>query len=83
MPTANLLTVKLLIDSVVYTPVTSFMTMDIKDFYLNTPMSRYEYMRLKLSHLPGDFFNQYNLISKVTKDRYVYVKIKQVMCGLP
>ena len=43
-PIANLLTVKLLLNSIVSTAGAKFMTMDIKDFYLNTPMARYEYM---------------------------------------
>ena len=43
-PTADLLTVKLLINSIISTTSAKFMTMDIKDFYLNTPMARYEYM---------------------------------------
>jgi hypothetical protein len=38
-PTADLLTVKLLINSTISTPNTKYMTMDIKDFYLNTPMA--------------------------------------------
>jgi hypothetical protein len=45
MPTADLLTIKLLINSVISTAGAKFMTMDIKDFYLNTPMDRYKYMR--------------------------------------
>ncbi len=45
-PTADLLTVKLLLNSIISTENACFMTMDIKDFYLNTPMARYEYMRL-------------------------------------
>jgi hypothetical protein len=36
-PTADLLTVKLLINSNISTPNAKYMTMDIKDFYLNTP----------------------------------------------
>jgi hypothetical protein len=48
MPTANLLTIKLLINSNISTMGAKFMTMDIKDFYLNTPMARYKYMRLTL-----------------------------------
>ena len=44
LKTANLLTVKLLINSIISTAGAKFMTMDIKDFYLNTPMARYEYM---------------------------------------
>ena len=43
-PTANLLIVKILINSIISTAGAKFMTMDIKDFYLNTPMARYKYM---------------------------------------
>jgi hypothetical protein len=57
-PTMDLTTVKLLLNSVISTAGAKFMTIDIKDFYLNTPMSRYEYMRLKLSNLPNDIVNQ-------------------------
>ncbi len=42
-PTADLLTVKLLFNSIISTPYAKFMCIDIKDFYLCTPMSRYEY----------------------------------------
>ena len=44
------------------------MTIDIKYFYLNTPVPCFEYMRLKLTDLPNDFMQQYNLASKVTKE---------------
>ncbi len=53
-PTADLLTVKLLLNSIISTPNAKFTTMDIKDFYLNTPMARYEYMRLQLADMPED-----------------------------
>jgi hypothetical protein len=43
-PTVDLLMVKLLLNSIVSTLNAKFMTIDIKDFYFNTPMSRYEYM---------------------------------------
>ena len=56
---------------------------DIKDFYLNTPMKQYEYMRLKLSDLPDDVIKQYNLKIKFTSDGYVSLKVKKVMYGLP
>ncbi len=38
-PTADLLTVKLLLNSIISTPKAKLMTVDIKDFYLNTPMT--------------------------------------------
>jgi hypothetical protein len=41
-PTANLLTIKLLINSIILTPGARFFMMDIKNFYLCMPMSRYE-----------------------------------------
>ena len=53
-PTVDMLTVKLLLNSIVSTLNEKFMSIDIKDFYLNTPMPRSEYMRLKLNDLPDD-----------------------------
>ena len=41
-PTADLLTINLLINSTISTAGAKFMTLDIKDFYLNTRMSRYK-----------------------------------------
>ncbi len=42
-PTANLLTIKLLLNSVISTPSAKFMMLDLKDFYLMTPMKSYKY----------------------------------------
>ena len=74
-PTAGMLTVKLLLNSVISTKGAKFMSINIKDFYLNTPMSRYEYMRLKIVEIPHDFIDEYKLQSKETKDCYVYLEI--------
>ncbi len=41
--TADLLTVKLFLNSIISMPNAKFMSIDIKDFYLNTPMARYKY----------------------------------------
>jgi hypothetical protein len=81
-PTANLLTVKLLINSVISTPGARFFTMDIKNFYLCTPMMRYEYMQLKLSNMPDDVITHYHLNGIATLDGYIYCKICQGMYGL-
>ena len=51
-PTVNLLTVKILLNSAISTPDARYMTIDIKDFYLMTPMERFEYMRLKIANIP-------------------------------
>ena len=49
------------------------MTIDIKDFYLNTPMARYEYMHLKLCKIPEEVKNHYDLATKVKNDGYIYI----------
>ncbi len=41
------------------------MTIDIKDFYLMTPMERYEYFKMKINLIPEDIIEEYNLRSKV------------------
>ena len=51
------------------------MSIYIKNFYLNTPMSRYEYMRLKKAELPQDFIDEYKLQNKETNYGYVYLEI--------
>ena len=70
-PTYDMMKVKLLINSIISTNGVKFMSIDIKDFYLNTPMARYEYMRLKIAELPPDFIDEYKLQNKETKDGYV------------
>ncbi len=64
-------------------PGARFMAMDIKDFYLNTPMSQYKYMRLRLSDMPDNVIEQYNLQSIATINWFVYCKICKGMYGLP
>jgi len=82
-PTADLLTVKLLLNSIISTPNAKFMTLDIKDFYLNTPMARYEYMRLRLADMPKDVIEHYKLDEIATPDGYIYCEIQKGMYGLP
>ena len=67
-PKADLLTIKILLDSIISTPRAKFVTMDIKSFYLNTPLKRYEYLQLKMSDIPEDVQHQYNLQTKVTSE---------------
>jgi hypothetical protein len=82
-PTANLLTVKLLLNSIISTTNAKFMTIDIKDFYLNTPMARYEYMQLRIADMPEDVIEHYKLTDIATHDGYIYCEIQKGMYGLP
>ena len=82
-PNVDLLTVKLLLNSIISSPGAKFLTIAIKHFYLNTPMKRFEYMRLKLSDLSEDFVERYNLKPKADKNGQIYVEIRRGIYGLP
>ena len=58
------------------------MTIDISNFYLNTPMDRYEYMRMKLDMFPDDVIEEYNLRDNVEPNGYVYIEVRKGMYGL-
>ena len=59
------------------------MTLNIKNFYLNTLLDWYEYLRLNLRNLPNDVIEEYNLKEKATKDGFVYVELRKGVYGLP
>ena len=55
---ASLTKTKILLNSVVSTIMSLFMCADIHDFYYNTPMLDYEYMKLPLIMLPKEIVEQ-------------------------
>ena len=83
-PAAGLLETKLLLNSVISDAHKGarFMSMDLKDHFLASPMNRPEYMKIHQRHIPQDIFEKYKLQNMVTKDGFVYVKIKKGMYGL-
>ena len=60
-PTADLITAKILWNSVLSTSGARFCGFDLKNFYLETPMSRYEYMKIPIELIPIEFIQEYNL----------------------
>jgi hypothetical protein len=52
--TADITTFKILINSTLSTEDAKMMMMDINNYYLGTPLPKYEYMRLPISILPLD-----------------------------
>ena len=82
-PTAELLTIKLLLNSVISTPGEKCMIIDISNFYLNTPMDCYKYTRMKLDMFPDDVIEEYNLCDKVEPNGYVYIEVQTDMYWLP
>jgi hypothetical protein len=75
-PTADLLTVKLLLNSIISTPNAKFMTLDLKDFYLMIPMKRYEYFHMKLELFPQDIIYKYDLTSKVNHNGNMHSEVQ-------
>jgi hypothetical protein len=81
-PTADITTAKILFNSVLSTPAAKFMCIDIKDFYLGTPMARYEYMRIPVPDIPPTILAQYQL-APLIHNNSVTVEIRKGMYGLP
>jgi len=46
-------------------------------------MARPEYIRIKLSDIPGDVIERYKLREIVDADGYVYCRVEKGMYGLP
>jgi hypothetical protein len=74
--TAGLTTAKILINSVISTKDAHFMIIDIKNFYLNTPLRRFEYMAINLASLPQETIEKYDL-NELTHNGKVYIEIQK------
>jgi hypothetical protein len=79
--TADITTFKILINSTLSTEDVEMMVMDIKKYYVGTPLPRYEYMRLHLSIIPDEIITKYNLRA-ILVGGWVYLEICKGMYGL-
>ena len=79
--TTDIITIKLLLNSVLSTPGAKFMTANINFFYLGTPMEVHEYMKIKYDMIPQEIKEKYNL-EKIVHNRYVYIEMGKGMYGL-
>jgi hypothetical protein len=57
------------------------MMMDIKNYYIGTPLPRFEYMKMLLSRFPEEIIQKYNL-NALAVDGWVYIEIRKGMYGL-
>jgi hypothetical protein len=57
------------------------MMMDIKNYYLGTPLPRFEYMKMMLSRFPVEIIQKNNL-NALAIDGWVYIEIRKGMYGL-
>jgi hypothetical protein len=60
-PTADMLVAKLLFNSVILTRGARFMTMDISNSYLMTPLHQPEFIPMTLSNIPDKIIDEYKL----------------------
>jgi hypothetical protein len=79
--TADITTFKILINSTLSTKEAAMMMMDIKHYYLGTPLPRFEYMTILLSRFPEEIVQKYNL-NALAVDSWVYIEIRKCMYGL-
>jgi hypothetical protein len=79
--TTDITTFKILINSTLSTEDAAMMMMDIKSYYLGTPLPRFEYMKMLLSRFPKEIIQKYNL-NTLAVDGWVYIEIQKGMYGL-
>jgi hypothetical protein len=76
--TADITTFKILINSTLSTEDAAKMMMDIKNYYLGTPLPRFEYMKMLLSRFREEIVQKYNL-NALAVDGWVYIEIREGM----
>ena len=79
----DLVTFKMQINSTLSRVKRKYCSLDVKNFYLNTPMEHFEYMKIPLAHIPDEIITEYALKNKVHSDGVVYIEIRKGMYGLP
>ncbi len=74
--------VKLLVNSILSQRNAQLATMDLKNFYLNIPLDRPEYVRIKLADIPQEFIDEHKL-NELARNSWVYFEMCRGMHGLP
>jgi hypothetical protein len=78
-PTTEMLVAKMLLNSVISTKGAQFMTVDISNFYLMTPLHCAKFIQIKLSDIPNEVVREYKLREKATKNKSIYIRAKRGM----
>jgi hypothetical protein len=69
-------------NSVLSTEGAKYVCLDIKNFYLTTPLDCFEYMKMPITLFLNWIIKQYNLLEHV-KNGYIYLEMQQAVWGLP
>ena len=59
-----------------------FITINLKDFYLNTPLKKYKYMWAPENMIPNEIIQEYNL-RPLINNGCTLAEIRKTMYGLP
>jgi hypothetical protein len=79
--TADITTLKIVINSTLSTEDAAMMMMDLKNYYLGTPLPRFEYMKMLLSRFPEEIIQKYNL-NALAVGGGVYIEIRKGVYSL-
>ena len=80
-PTGSLELIKLMINSVLSQPGACFACFNIKNFYIDTSLEDQEYVRIKLTDIPQEFIDEYDL-TKYVRHGCIYFVIIRSAYGL-
>jgi hypothetical protein len=78
---SDITTFKIIINSTLSTEDAAMMMMDLNNYYLGTPLPRFEYMKMLLSRFPEEIIQKYNL-NALAVDGWVYIENRKGMYGL-
>jgi hypothetical protein len=74
--TADITTLKILINSTLSTKDATMMMMDINNYYLGTPLPRSEYMKMLLLRFPEEIIQKYYL-NALAVNGWFYIEIRK------
>lgn len=80
--TTDLTICKKMWNSVISALGVKYMTVDLKTFYLGTPLDRIKYMPIHKNLIPEVIIQQYNLQDFFDTDEYVYIEIHKQIKGI-
>jgi hypothetical protein len=78
---SDLTTSNCLWNSIISTEGAKYMCLDVKKFYLGTPLDSFEYTRIPIKLISQDIIVQYTLLPLVS-DGHVYIEVQKGMYGL-
>ena len=77
-PVASILETKLLSNDVISNKEARFLTIALKDYFLQSIMIKPEFMKIKAKYFIEDIQKQYHIFEIIAQDSYVYCRIKEV-----